>query len=227
MYDLTILALIKNSMEYLPRFLAQVNSVFEHYERCHLILCEGDSTDGSKDYLSILAQPSNGDVKGDVTIIELNVNGPSWGSISAPGRWWALEQCWNANLKELEPTKYAVCVESDLIWDWQTMKTLIGWLDSGQGDVFCPLLMRDTPTTGHYFFDTNAFRLHGINFQNYQPYHPEWEDGKRFMQLDTGGGMLVTHGDRLAKATWKSQCVLHWPEGTRVVCDKNLEILHP
>lgn len=227
MYDLTILCLMKDSMEYIPRFLAQVNSAFEHFERCHLIVCEGDSKDGTKEYLANLAQPDNKDVKGDVTVVELNINGPSWGSVSSPTRWWALEQCWNANLKQLEPTKYAVCIESDLIWEWPTMKALIGWLDTNQGDVFLPLLMRSTPITGKYFFDTNAFRLHGQNFQNYKPYHPEFDETKRFMQLDTGGGMLVTHGDLLSKAIWKSQCVLHWPEGTHVICDTQLEILHP
>lgn len=227
MYDLTILALIKDSMTYLPRFLAQVNSAFEHFERCHLILCEGDSIDGSKEYLNVLARTDNDDIKGDVTIIELNIKGPSWGSVSSPSRWWALEQSWNANLKELEPTKYAVCVESDLIWTWDTLKTEIGWLDTGTGDVFLPLLMRETPASGKYFYDTNAYRLHGQNFANYKPYHPEYDETKRFMQLDTGGGMLVTHGDLLQKAVWKSQCVLHWPEGTRVICDTQMEIFHP
>lgn len=226
MYDKTVLAIMRDSMPYMDRFISQVASVFEHGNN-HLIITEGDSVDGTKDYLADLASDGNYILNADVTIIELDTGTPKMGSISHPRRWRSLEWAWNTNLKYLQSTNYAICVESDLIWTKDVFFKMIEYLSVHKGDVVCPMLMRDTARQGHYFYDTNAFRLNGKNFQNEKPYHPDWNDAERFMRLDSGGGMIVTHGETLAKAEWKNQCVLHWPDGVRVVCDTQSEILHP
>lgn len=225
-YNLTILSIMRDSLGYFDRYLAQVNDAFSHFERCHLILCEGDSVDGTKARLAQIADAADTTVNGDVTVTTLDQGNPLMGHADHPRRWFALENAWNENLKHLEPTQYAVCVESDLIWAWPVLDKMIKRLDAGDGDVLCPLLMRDTPASGLYFFDTNAFRLHGQNFANYPPYHAELV-ADRLLTLDTGGGMLVTRGETLAKATWKDKCVLHWPDGARVVCDTAERIYHP
>lgn len=234
-YELTILCIMRDSLSYLDRFIAQVNGAFDAHQPAHLIICEGNSVDGTKERLAQIVADGDGEVHGDVTICELDLD---WqtpkGNINHPSRWRILETAWNECLKYLEPTRYAVCVESDLIWDGLMVDKMIHRLDLGIADVMCPMLMRETPVMGKYFYDTNAFRLDGQNFQNYPPYHPALNDPERllgnekhFLRLDTGGGMLVTRGDTLAKATWKNQCVLHWPEGARVICDIREEILHP
>jgi hypothetical protein len=228
MYDLTIFCLMRDSMGYMDRFISQVNSAFAHFERCHLVITEGDSVDGTKERIAQLATDGDTTVNGDVTVVELNMQNARWpGNANHPNRWYALETAWNTNIQQLEPTRYAVCVESDLIWDWPVLEKMIQHLEAGVGDVVLPLLMRDTPQTGVYFYDTNAFRLNGVNFANQAPYHPEWRDDAEFMRLDTGGGMLVMRGETLSKAVWKKQCVLHYAEGTHVVCDVRERIMHP
>ena len=47
MYDLTILSIMRDSMGYMDRYFTQVNSAFDHFERCHLVITEGDSASGS------------------------------------------------------------------------------------------------------------------------------------------------------------------------------------
>jgi hypothetical protein len=118
-------------------------------------------------------------------------------------------------------------VESDLIWDWPTLETLIAHVEARFCQVACALLMRDTPQTGLYFYDTNAFRKDGQNFSNYRPFHPALQGGDRFVELDTGGGMLVCTYPALRRARWKDQCVLHFEPGTPVVLDTQLQVFHP
>lgn len=227
MYELTILCIMRNSLGYLDRFLSQVNYVFQRFEPAHLIICEGDSDDGTKEWLRQIANISNDRVHGDVTVVELDTGKPLMGgNVNHPARWWQLEVAWNECIKHLEPTRYAVCVESDLIWSPDVLSKMVAHLDAGKGDVVCPMLMRDNPITGKYFYDTNAWRLGGENFVNYPPLHSKWT-GDPFMQLDTAGGMLVMRGETLKTATWKNQCVLHYADGTRVVADTTAEILHP
>lgn len=228
-YDLTILCIMRDSLGYLDRCIAQVNSAFEHYPHCHFIVCEGDSADGTKQRLAQIAADGDTEVRGDVTVCELDLN---WttprGNVNHPSRWRQLEAAWNECLKHLEPTRYAVCVESDLIWTPDILNKMIAHLEAGRGDVMLPMLMRDTPVMGHYFYDINAFRLNGVNFSNYPPLHPDFRpDEQGLLQLDTGGGMLVMKGETLSNATWKNQCVLHYAEGKKVVCDTRSEILHP
>jgi hypothetical protein len=208
MNDLTILSIMRNSLGYLARYQAQVNAAFAHFERPHLILCEGDSDDGTKAALEQL------EVAGDFTLLELNTGGPLWPSISHPSRWRQLELAWNTCLSGLEPTEIAVCVESDLIWDWPTA-------------VACPLLLRQTPATGLYFYDTNAFCTDGQHFRNAWPYHPALGGGERFIALETGGGMLVTTDAWLRRARWEDACVLHFPLDASIRLDSSLAIYHP
>lgn len=227
MYDLTIFSLMRDSLGYFNRYIEQVNAAFDHFKHCRLVICEGDSIDGTKERLAQIASDGDGEVHADVTVITMDQGNLPLGNADHPGRWHFLEHAWNTNLSQLEPTKYAVCVESDLIWDWPILKKMIDHLEAGRGDVMLPMLMRDTPITGKYFYDCNAYRLHHIHFGNYKPYHPDWKDGESFMQLDTGGGLLVMRGETLSKAVWKHNCVLHYRPGTKVTVDTTAEIYHP
>lgn len=229
LYDLTILSIMRDSAEYLPRYIAQVNDAFDRFGgKCHLVITEGDSIDGTKARLARLAEPDNDEVHGDVTVVELDLkNAKMAGNPDHPNRWHALECAWNTNLQHAEPTRYAACVESDLIWSADVLFKMIDELDAGCGDVVAPLLMRDTHVSGKYFYDVNAFKSSGRKFQNLPPYHPDWSNSQRFMPMDTVGGMIAMRGDTLKSAVWRNNCVLHFSEGTRVVCDTQTEILHP
>src|SRR5579859_6757463 len=206
MNDLTILSIMRNSTPYLSRYLSQLSSAFAHFHYPHLVVCEGDSDDGTRERLESL------DLRANFTLLRLDTGGPLWPSVSHPSRWRQLETVWNACLDALEPTRIAVCVESDLIWDWPTLEALITHVENGLCDVACALVMRDTPQTGLYFYDTNAFTRDGAHFSNYLPYHPALAGGERFVELDTGGGMLVTTYATLRRARWKDQCVLRSEE---------------
>ena len=228
MYELTILCIMRNSTGYLDRFVSQVNAVFDAHQPAHLIITEGDSDDGTKERLAQIAAHDDNTVHADVTVVELDTGKPMMiGSANHPARWWMLETAWNECLRHLEPTKYAVCVESDLIWSPNVLEKMLTHLDAGKGDVVLPMLMGETPSRGHYYYDIHANKAGGISFQNYPPYHPSLKPDEQFLTLDHGGGMLVTYGETLSKAHWANECILQWPMGMHIVMDTQAEILHP
>lgn len=223
MYDLTIFSIFRDSAHYLERYAQQVKTAVAHAAQAHLVWLEGDSLDDTPVRLQELSET----LEADVTLVKFDTGGPYWPSINHPDRWRQLEACWNRALKYLEPTRMAVCVESDLIWDWPTLEGLVSLVDSGCCEVACPMLMRSTPQTGPYFYDTNAFTKDGQHFTNGLPYHPALRSGERFVTLDTAGGLLVSTGAQLSRARWRDQCVLHFAPNARIVLDSQLRIFHP
>lgn len=222
-YDITFLSILRDSTPYLARYGDQLASALVHFERGHVIWVEGDSTDDTQARLRALGEA----LPADVTLVECTTHGPHWPSSDHPARWRQLETVWNTALSQLQSTRWAVCVESDLIWDWPTLQALLEHLEADRADVVCPLLLRDTPQTRLYFYDTNAFCKDGQHFNNYPPYHPALSCGDTLVTLDTGGGMLVTRGTWLTLARWRNRCVLHFPVQARIALDTTRCIYHP
>lgn len=223
MYDITLLSIFRDSAAYLDRYIDQVEEALDPFEKPHLIWLEGDSMDDTFEKLTALSEQT----VADVTLIQFDTNGPYWPSIDHPMRWQQLEACWNKALSYLEPSAICVCVESDLIWRWPTLRTLIGDVQAGLCEVACPMLMRHAPQMGDYFYDTNAFCKDGQHFTNLWPYHPALLNEERFVPLETGGGMLVTNSDSLSQARWQDKCVLRFGSEARVLLDTRLKIYHP
>lgn len=221
MYHITIFSIIRQAMKYIDRYERQVRSVFEGSDDCRLVLCEGDSTDGTKERLKTL------DVGGKVDVITLDLGGPLYPSVDDPARWKQLETCWNTCIEQIQPTRYAICVECDLIWSADTVERLMSHLLHEQCEVVCPMLMTVKPGHGLRFYDCNAFVKDGVHFESVYPYHPALTKGDQFVRLDTGGGMLVTTYFPLYHATWRDKCVLHFKPPARTMLDTQLAILHP
>ena len=226
MHDLTILSIFRNSATYLDRYAEQVRGVLDAFDgSVRLVWLEGDSVDDTPVRLASLSCEMNERYHADVTLSTFGHGGPPYPSIDTPERWRQLSGVWNRNLAELQPTCYAACIEADLIWQPDDLLTCIKHLDMGICDVAYPLLMlRDT----HQFYDTHANRTpEGQVWSAWPPYAPQW-NGKRFVPVQTAGGMVVTHGETLADATWgETDCVLHFAPETRCVVDMHTWIRHP
>lgn len=227
MHDLTVLSIFRNSTAYLDRYAAQVKSVMAAKPdwTFQFIWLEGDSTDDTVLKLNALW----GDVKAagaTVAIGKYDHGGPAYASIDHPDRWRQLADVWNRNLQRLVvPTRYAVCVESDLIWQASDMLAMLDHLDNDRCDVAYPLLMlRDT----NQFYDTHAFHApDGRGWSAWPPYAPGW-DGGRFVPVSRAGGMVVARGETMRRARWgDDDCVLHFPPGTRCMVDMHTVIQHP
>ncbi len=155
-----------------------------------------------------------------MTLVECKTGGPYWPSIDHPQRWRQLEVVWNTALAYLEPTTYAVCVESDLIWDVDTLLACIEQL--GEGDAVAPLLLK-----GDIFYDTHGFSRHGQPFSNGAPYIPDWDGQPRLVACDSLGGLVVTTYPVLCRATWRDGCRLRFPRDVALYADTASVIYHP
>lgn len=222
MYDLTICSIFRDSTSYLERYADQVVEVLAHFPQSHLIWLEGDSQDGTPQALAALADR----LAADVTLLTYDTGGPYWPSIDHSLRWQQLEACWNRNLRYLEPSALCICVESDLMWDWSTVARCLEGLASW--DVVYPMLMK-RGAGSEWFYDTNAFQRAGQHFSMHPPVIPDWEatSGERFVPVSTGGGLILTRYELLRQAQWRDNCVLHFPDGTRLAVDTQTRIYHP
>lgn len=217
MYHLSIFSIIRNGAHYVDRYFEQVNAVTNYFKAVHVTLVTGDNHDDTQERLEAWLQRTRAQVK----IYRHDTGAPTSYETMAD-RWQQLEHNWNLCLDDLATTQYAVCVESDLIWQPDVLLACVAALDTY--DVVSPMLYA---VGENRFYDINGFRLpDGRHFNPTDPIIPDWNGG-RYVPLQTGGGMVVTRGDTLKYASWKNECRLHFMYGTRWVADTQLRIDHP
>lgn len=226
MHDLTILSIFRNSADYLERYEAQLNAAIDTlHGRTMLVWLEGDSTDGTPAMLTAMRERLSNRQLVDVTCETFNHGGPAYPSVDDPARWRQLAGVWNRCLSLLPEARYAVCVESDLIWEPRALQEMLAHVVLGVADVASPLLMlRDT----EQFYDTHAYKApDGTGWSAWAPYAPGW-DGGRFVEVSQAGGMVVARGETMQQARWgDNDCVLHFPADVRQIVDMQTRIRHP
>src|SRR5690606_24722144 len=115
-------------------------------------------------------------------------------------------------------------VESDLIWDAETMLALLDHV--AHVPAIAPMIM-DGP---HSFYDIYAYRKNGVHFTKKPPYC-EWL-GHDLMQLDSAGSVLFMRGDlaRLVRFTDEEVivglCKDIYAHGGSVWLDPDLVVKH-
>lgn len=225
MADLTVLSIFRNSTPYLDRYATQVMALCEQFNgTVRFLWLEGDSDDDTAQRLVDLGWQLT-ELGHSVGIAIHNHGGPAYPSIDHPARWKQLADVWNRNLDRLTRSRYAVCVESDLIWQASDMLTMLDHIDNDICDVAYPLLMlRDT----EQFYDTHAYKApDGTGWSAWAPYAPGW-DGGRFVEVSQAGGMVVARGETMQQARWgDNDCVLHFPADVRQIVDMQTRIRHP
>ncbi len=233
-FQLTISSILRDSVVYLPRYFSQIEKAFElRGGQCHAIWLEGDSKDET--YSWLLEAKNKLEALGHVvTLIKFDLHGPHWSSLSNDSnRWMQLATCWNTCLEQLLPSKYTVCVESDLIWEPSVIETLIGKLDM-QHHVICPMLLTESSLEVfgfERFYDTWGFSRAGKKFLFYPPYwsySPHLIEEKELLQVSTGGGMLVSTYQWQRQGKWAmDSCIMRYPDSVKVFLDKTVKIYHP
>lgn len=236
MYDLTILSIFRQSESYLPRYLSQVEKAFAMSGgKCHAVWLEGDSEDNTYPLLQEAKRAL--EAKGhDVTLIKDDTEEPFWSGMKKEerkhgNRWKHMATCWNNCMKGLKPTRLAVCVESDLIWNPRVLFSVATKLDDQVHVIYPQLLYKRWFGLKKRFYDRWGFRRNGEHFNARKPYHlPRAGDEKThpLISLDVGAGMIVTEGSRMSTAAWdESCCLLKFPAGTNLFVDLTKEIFHP
>jgi hypothetical protein len=232
-FELTILSIFRQSETYLDRYFSQIEQAFAlRGGICHAVWLEGDSEDAT--YPLLQSKKEKLESQGHhVTLVKFDLKGPYWNSMRDLNRWAQLATCWNRCLEHLLPSKLTVCVESDLIWDPSTIEKIIPKLSS-ERKVICPMLMTENSLElfgVDHFYDIWGFSRNGKKFSSFSPYwkpDPVLKEDHQFVQVSTGGGMIVSSYEEKRQAKWALDCcILHFPKEIEIFMDKTVKIHHP
>lgn len=225
--NVTILSCFRNATHYIERYFDQIqglsNVLVARGDRLKLILGYGDSIDGTGEMLYDEATFAM-----DALVIDVSHGGKEYGSIEDAQRFKQLAFVWNKLLACVPQESDVVgIVESDLLWDAQTMLDLIA--HTAYVPAVAPMVM-DGPDS---FYDVFAFRKNGVRFTKTPPYH-EWLDRcSDLVQLDSAGSVLFVRGDLAKQARFtESEAIIGYSKdiyqhGGSIWLDPQARIDHP
>lgn len=212
----------RNSVHYLGRYFAQIDALRKHFDPAHtvrVIAVEGDSKDKTR---KILPRPG-------VEVVTAAHGGPVYGSTEHSERMIALSKVGNSIFGAVKDTDdVLVYVESDLLWDPQTINSLIEKAITQEGgfDVFAPLIF-----AGQCFYDVWGFRKDGARFSPFAPYHSGMNGS--LTEIDSAGSCLVMRSIVARECRIRNDyCLVGWCEdarahGYRIAVCSDLRIHHP
>mgnify|MGYP001599850241 FL=1 len=236
---IAIASMFRNAESYISHYTTQMADLTGHlcglgYD-IHLIAAEGDSTDQTWTVLNerlnyLFGRIRHVSAQSKLTILQVNHGGPVFGSIDNEQRWRNISMVCDKILEAVDPEDtFLVYVESDLLWDADTMQYLLGRLEDSGIDAIAPICIHK-PTGLCY--GTWDLRKNGQRFQAHKPYHPEV--GLDLTPIDSAGACIVMRGE-VARS-----CRFSPPElgivgfghdisahGYRLMLDPTLFVFHP
>lgn len=223
MINVLILSIFRDSEKYLDRYFKQIQEVFSLIEgKCGAVWLEGDSKDNTYNILENYKQQLEFN-NHYVNLIKFDCHGPYWRSVSNPKRWLQLSTCWNKCLDWITPSKYTMCVESDIIYDPKVVPELISNLDEEKHVIYPMLMIYKT----NKFYDTWGFSINKKNFENDYPYYNTNETGD-LIKLTSGGGMIVsTYGVQKQGRFGSENCIMQYPDNINLYMSTKHKIYHP
>lgn len=240
MSRIAIASIFRNSTGYLQRYIEQLAALTGSLTGAgfdiHLIFAEGDSTDTTWSSLNqraaFLFQWISGTSKqSELTLFKAEHGGPVFGSVDDVARWRNISYVCNKVLESVaEEDTYLLYVESDLIWDSDTMMFLLGDLDAHGGiDAIAPLSIHQPTGT---FYDTWGHRKDGQRFSPSKPYHPGV--GTRMTPIDSAGSCIAMRGEvaRSCRFVPPEQGIVGFgsdirAKGYTLYLDPQLRVYHP
>lgn len=246
--NVTIISTFRNAVgPQMDRYFCQIDALAnvlarrKPFTRLSLILGYGDSDDGTGEALFEAAAAPSGFPIGAL-LIDVSHGGPVYGSIEDPVRFKQLAYVGNRLLECVDDTADVVgIVESDLIWEPQTLVQLVEDLEHlppPYGAV-APMVM-DGPES---FYDVFAFRKNGQRFTKQPPYHerlpleveqnPNLTNVISLVEVDSAGSVLFMDADLARKARFiNGQAIVGLCEdiynhGGSVWLDANATVYHP
>lgn len=189
MRNVRVTSIVRDGMGYLPRYFDQLNWLAAELEtrgyEMDTCVCEGDSKDGSWEYLTSLHELF------PLWLYKFDHTGPKFGSVSHPTRWQNIARTWNFLFEEIKHDEFdaLIYVEADLIWQPDTMLKLID--DLKQVPAVAPMSMM-----GNIFYDTHGHRADGVNFTNWAPFHQRLVGNTgELIKLDSAGSCKVMRAE--------------------------------
>lgn len=220
----------RDSTGYIDRYFAQVDALHAALEkradRLRVIIGEGDSKDATR------AEVEQHLAEADylTTFLDVAHGGKKYGSVVNAQRFAQLSQVWNKIWAAIPKNYSAVLfLESDIIWQPETMLTLLDCLDTYPAIAPMVLCPRINPT---FLYDSWAFRKDGQHIWVGPPYFPDWEMQEP-LQVDSAGSVLAMRGALAHRLTWPAEDVIVgvcrgiYELGESVWLHPKLEVQHP
>lgn len=217
---IAVCSIFMNSVTYLDTYFAQIGDLSKSQE-LSLVLTEGDSSDDTWNELKARWTPG-------MYMQQIHHGGPHFGSVDNAQRWEQIARVVRPTVNralELEPDA-VLWVESDLVWDADTMSKLIESVTEAPGRTSCPMVFADTTPR---FYDIWGYRLNGKGFLAHPPYFPEdpthfTQPGSNLVHIDSCGSCFAT-SDLQTLAEWDG----HWPYwgSGNIKLHQDLVIRHP
>lgn len=228
-----ITSIVRNGMGYLDRYVSQVGALVASLERnghtSAVIVAEGDSTDGSDQWLQdfMVRSPFS------MTVYQFPHGGPAFGSVDNPTRWQNIARTWNALYGQLSVRARGddviVYVEADLHWTVETMCRLIGHVEDG--------LLAVSPMcylSNGVFYDTWGHRgMDGVHFSHVSPYHNSLVGVPNggLVRISSAGSCMVMRGIVAMRCKFNEQDAMlgHdiYAQGYELWLDPTLKVIHP
>jgi hypothetical protein len=225
--NVVMASLFRNSTGYLDRYLDQVAALRSRFDSFRLLAVEGDSKDHTRNALVDGARIRSLELE----LVTCNHNGPVFGSTEDPARMVQLSKVVDTVFENVhEDDDVLIYVESDLVWDVETMSRLIHFASDREDgfDVFAPLVFHVNGT----FYDVWGFRKDGERFGHPPPYHRDFQPDS-LMEMDSVGSCLAMR-TRVARTcrVKNDYCLVGWcadarEHGFRIAAATNLRITHP
>jgi hypothetical protein len=242
MSRVAIASIFRNSESYIHRYFEQLamltGSLTGAGFDIHLILVEGDSIDNTWNMLQDRArflfkwfESIGRSQNSKLSLFQASHGGPVFGSVDNEQRWRNISYVCNKVLESVEEADdYLLYVESDLIWDADTMQYLLGDLDNhGLADAVAPMSIHRT--TG-LFYDIWGYRKDGVAFTPHPPFHPGV--GIRFTPIDSAGSCIAMRGEvaRACRFTPPERGIVGFggdirAKGFTLYLDPQLRVYHP
>lgn len=221
-----ICSLVKNGMKYLPAYRKLLEALYlPDHQSWSLCILEGDSDDGTWDYLVQWASECDRIVIGREDVGEPDAHE----GIDGRAERWARagNACLDLIPRGLNYT-HVMWLESDLCFPLDLLTRLLSY----DVDIIAPMIW-----IGGHFYDTWGFRdLRGRKWSNYPPYHPDYRSDS-LLEMGSVGSCVLARRDILdAGIRFRGPyetglivgiCYDARKKGFRVFADTSTSILHP
>lgn len=217
-------SIFRDATHYLPTYVKQIEALVDQADQRVRVLCvEGDSQDGTYDGLRAYG----------FDVLKVEHGGPRFGSVDNPVRWRQIAAVCNvllaAMVREQEPNEPAVYVESDLLWQPETMMRLVANLDVVPA---CATMSLRAGT--NTFYDSWGTRgLDGTHYQWAPPHHQDLVGATSLIPIESAGSCFALRADVLPLVQFSPvTCIRGVGETLRqnghdLYIDPKLAVYHP
>lgn len=221
MAKILFISIVRDGMQYLPRYFGQLESLTTDY-KISLAITEGDSKDATYNWLCN-QRPSF-----KVQAFKFDLNSQKYGSVDVADRWRNIATTWNWMLDQIsyrfDDYDYVCYMEADLIWNKETIDKLVSGMENF--DCVAPMSM-----LGNIFYDTWGHRSNGQNFVNQYPFHSKFLQTYKYMPIESAGSCILMKSfvPKICRLSLKDAMIGHdiVKNGFSFMLDKTAVVNHP